>query len=74
MLKPSHNKNNAINPVRKLIPVGCGINAITIKETIAILHHGKYRQAAKLNNPIKIMEIINFIFNFLRLCERSEAI
>lgn len=40
-LNTPHSKNNAMNAERKLIPVLCGINAATIKETMAILHHGK---------------------------------
>jgi hypothetical protein len=60
-LNPPHNKNNARKPVKKLLPAPCGINAATINATIAILHHGKYRHAAKLNSIIRIMETMNFI-------------
>ncbi len=64
MLNPSHNKNNAINPVRKLIPADCGINDETIKATIAMLHHGRNMQAAKLNKAIRIIDTINFILSY----------
>jgi len=33
-----------------------------IKATIAILHHGKYREAIKLNSIMRIVFIRNFIF------------
>ena len=35
--------------------------AATINATMAILHQGKYKQAARLSKAIKIMEIKNFI-------------
>lgn len=60
-LSTPHNKNNARKPVRKLMPALWGINAATIKATIAMLHHGKYRQAAKLNSAIRIIDDMNFI-------------
>ena len=61
-LNRPHNKNNAKNPVRKLMPAPCGINAATINATIAILHQGKYKQDAKLNNAMRMIDTINFMF------------
>lgn len=59
-----HNRNSARNPVRKLIPVPCGIKAATRKATTAILHHGKYKQVAKLSNAVKINATTNFIYDY----------
>jgi hypothetical protein len=33
----------------------------TTKHAIAMLHHGKKMQSEKLNNAIKISEVINFM-------------
>ncbi len=51
-----------MNADKKLTPAFCGISAATINATIAMLHQGKYKQAAKLNKAVMIMEIKNFIF------------
>ena len=59
-----HNKNKAIKPDKKDIKGFWGIKAVTINATIAIAHHGKYKHAARLNNAISNIEIINFILKF----------
>lgn len=56
-----HNKKSAVNPQRKETPGLCGINAETMKAMIAMLHHGKYKQAKKLKSKIRSMDAINFI-------------
>jgi hypothetical protein len=60
-LKIPHNKNNAINPVTKEAKGVCGIRAATKNATMAILHHGKYKDAEKLRSIVSIIEIVNFI-------------
>jgi len=60
-LKIPHNRNKEVNPVMKAGKGACRNKAVTVKATIAILHHGKYKQVVKLNNAIKNIEVINFI-------------
>ena len=65
--KEPHNKSNAINPVKNALAGCCGIKAATINATMAMLHQGKYKQAATLNNAISKIEMMNFIFKFENL-------
>ena len=58
---PPHNNSNAIKPVKNALPGCCGIKAAIINDTMAMLHQGKYKQAATLNNAISKREIMNFI-------------
>ena len=53
--------NKAIKAVKKALPGFCGISAATIKATTAILHQGKYKQAAKLNKAVSSIDVKNFI-------------
>lgn len=50
-----------MNPQRKEDPGFCGIITETMKATIAMLHHGKYKQVRKLKTKIRSMDAINFI-------------
>jgi hypothetical protein len=60
-----HNRNNAINPVTNEATGVCGIRAATKNATMAMLHHGKYKQEQKLRSMVRIIEIINFIILWL---------
>ena len=50
-----------MNPQKKEARGFCGIRTETMKATIAMLHHGKYKQAKKLKSKIRSMDAINFI-------------
>jgi hypothetical protein len=60
-----HNKNKAINPVKKDTIGVWGISRVIKNATIAILHHGKNKQALKLKRIIKRIDVVNFIFEDL---------
>jgi hypothetical protein len=65
--KEPHNNRMEMKPVKKDLPGCWGINAATRNATNAILHQGRYRQTATLNNAIRIKEITNFIHEFKNL-------
>ena len=50
-----------MKPQRNEAPGFCGISTETMKATIAMLHHGKYKQAKKLKSKIRSNDAINFI-------------
>ena len=57
--------NSAINPLKNEISGLCGMIAEIIKATIAILHHGKYRQERKLKSMMRMVVINDFIVGLL---------
>jgi hypothetical protein len=65
-LKNPHNKNSAIKPEINEGRCPYGMSMGIIKATIAIVHHGKYRDVRKLNSIIRIVFSRNFIFLLYR--------
>jgi hypothetical protein len=61
-LKNPHNKNRPAKPEMKEARGLCGMRMEIIKATIAMLHHGKYKQARKLKSMMMIVARRNFIF------------
>lgn len=60
---PPHNKKREMNADKKDFPGCCGTNNVTANDAIAILHHGRYKHAAKLNKAINTMERKNFMLD-----------
>jgi len=60
-LKKPHNKKSPTKPEINEERFPSGMRMEIIKATIAILHHGKYIQARKLNRIIRIVDVVNFI-------------
>ena len=56
-----------MKPEKKEAPGLCEINTETMKATIAILHHGKYKQAKKLKSKIRSKDAINFIVEGIKI-------
>ena len=54
-----------MNPLKNEVNGPCGMRAEMIKATIAMLHHGKYKQARKLKSMMRIVVITDFIFGYL---------
>jgi hypothetical protein len=68
-----HNKNKAVNPARKDCKGFCGIATATINAAAAMLHQGRYKQAATLSNAMRTMEIKNFmivLLDYLYCCPK----
>jgi hypothetical protein len=56
-----------MKPEKKEAPGLCEINTETMKATIAMLHHGKYKQAKKLKSKIRSKDAINFIVEGIKI-------
>lgn len=56
-----HKPNKARKPVAKEVAGRCGIRMEIIPATRAMLHQGRYKQAAKLSSIINVKETRNFV-------------
>jgi hypothetical protein len=60
-----HKTNRATNPAKKADNGFWPSNRATINAAMAIDHHGRYKQAIKLNAAISKVDIINFMYRKL---------
>jgi hypothetical protein len=57
-----HNKNKATKPEINEARCVCGMRMGIMKATMAMLHHGKYKQTRKLKRIMRTVVVRNFMF------------